>query len=94
MIHPVRWKISLMAATHLYLNGGDPKVIRDIVKHLNVLYNTELVMCSGLEEAVAVLEALTKRICGEFDHHGDDSHLAPDARMSYIEMQLIAARHL
>lgn len=94
MIHPVRWKISLMATAHLYLNGGDPKVVRGIVKHLNVLYNTELVMAHGLDCAVNVLEALTKSVSGVFDHYGDDNPLSPDVRMSYIEMQLIAARRL
>ena len=94
MVHPVRWKLSLIAVARLYLNGGDLTIIRGILKHLNVLFNTQLATKANLGHCVAVLEALTKRVNGVFDHHGDDSPLTPDMRMTYVEMQLTAARRL
>lgn len=94
MIDPARWKIALMATAHLYLNGGDPQFVRGIVKHLNILYNTQFVLMHELDASVGTLEALTKSVGGSHDHHGEDNLSSPDARMVYVEMQLLATRQL
>uniref|UniRef100_A0AB39CDL5 Uncharacterized protein n=1 Tax=Pseudomonas phage RVTF4 TaxID=3236931 RepID=A0AB39CDL5_9VIRU len=88
MLQLTRWKASVQAVASLYLTGSHQDVVRGVVKHLNILFNTQFALSPEVERAIAVLETLTKQIGAMFDHHQEDYSVAPDVRMTFIEMQL------
>lgn len=88
MLQLARWKASVQAVASLHLTGCHQDVVRGVVKHLNILFNTQFALNKEVERAIAVLEALTRQVGAMFDHHKDDQSISPDVRLDFVEAQL------
>lgn len=93
MLQLARWKASIQAVVSLHLTGNHQDVVRGVVKHLNILFNTQYALNTELERAIAVLETLTRQVGAMFDHHKEDYSLSPDVRLDFIERQLSPHLH-
>lgn len=92
MLDITRWKASVQAVASLHLNGGHRDVVRGVVKHLNILLNTQFVLTTGVGRAVAVLEAVTAQVGAMHDHHGENLSVSVTDRLSFIEQRLTVSQ--
>lgn len=92
MVDPDLWKFCVLEITNFYLRGVDIDEIRKVVKHLNILLNTELILQPHLTSAIAVLEALTFYINAIDAHHYCDDRLSGETRLNLIIAQLQSIR--
>jgi len=86
------WKLCVLETARLFLQGAEEQELRKVVKHLNIILNTELVFDPAVSRAMALLEAITFQIHASFDHHGDRDILPSAQRLNLIQLQLKTIR--
>jgi hypothetical protein len=88
MISPEVWKLCVLETARLYLHGAPPEDIRKIVKHLNILLNTELIFQRDISRAMEVLESITTRVNAIYDHYYNTERYTGEYRLQIVQLQL------
>ncbi|WDS62154.1 hypothetical protein [Pseudomonas phage D6] len=86
------FKLCVLETTRLFLQGVELEQLRKIIRNLNIILNTELILSPEIDRAMNVLECLTDQSKAWYDHHGDQDILPSENRLHLIQLQIKTIR--